>query len=630
MNDEISDLSEEDGSVPMINNEMYFESIRSSGYNDTAMALGELIDNSLQAKATMVDVLVAESHNRVGKRRSWQAYEIAVLDNGIGMKPSLLQRALRLGDGEHQKDESGMGKFGVGLPQASINQAKRIDVWSWQNGIKSAKHAYIGGDDRKWIKKLAILPPDDLEIPEKWLDNSKITGKTGTLVVWSNLDRISWVKAETIYNNSEFLVGRMYRDWLTTDNREGKQKALIKLISFDNSGREERDSWIYKPNDPMYMLSRSSGMKSSTKRKIMFEKWGEPLELEYVVPLTKKTDDGEEYVVQQEEKIILKFSLAPKELREPHDGKDAGKLDYGKHAKKNVGVSIMRAGRELVLESGFVRGKDPRNRWWGAEIHFSPGLDTILGVTNNKQSAKRLSFFADKDWDDFEEDGETVLQTKKRIKEEDLGQYISLDISAKIRNNISKMMITIEKARTSSKSGRKKRHADSPERKGTEATKVRQEEGYEGDSDPEEDGLSKDERLDRLKEFLQGIEADNESEALGDITDTGLKYTFAHAYLESSDAFFTVDGIAGAIVITLNRAHAAYNELFDTLQMDTSDKTPQELNQMLLRANSSLLLMLIAWSRLEDESSGGAKIRIKDIRNDWGRMSRDFLLFGKE
>ena len=630
MNDEISDLSEEDGSVPMINNEMYFESIRSSGYNDTAMALGELIDNSRQAKATMVDVLVAESHNRVGKRRSWQAYEIAVLDNGIGMKPSLLQRALRLGDGEHQKDKSGMGKFGVGLPQASINQAKRIDVWSWQNGIKSAKHAYIGGDDRKWIKKLAILPPDDLEIPEKWLDNSKITGQTGTLVVWSNLDRISWVKAETIYNNSEFLVGRMYRDWLTTDNREGKQKALIKLISFDNSGREERDSWIYKPNDPMYLLSRSSGMKSSTKRKIMFEKWGEPLELEYVVPLTKKTDDGEEYVVQQEEKIILKFSLAPKELREPHDGKDAGNLDYGKHAKKNVGVSIMRAGRELVLESRFVASKDPRNRWWGAEIHFSPGLDTILGVTNNKQSAKRLSFFADKDWDDFEEDGETVFQTKKRIKEEDLGQYISLDISAKIRNNISKMMITIEKARTSSKSGRKKRHADSPERKGTEATKVRQEEGYEGDSDPEEDGLSKDERLDRLKEFLQRIEADNESEALGDITDTGLKYTFAHAYLESSDAFFTVDGIAGAIVITLNRAHAAYNELFDTLQMDTSDKTPQELNQMLLRANSSLLLMLIAWSRLEDESSGGAKIRIKDIRNDWGRMSRDFLLFGKE
>tara|TARA_B100001758_G_scaffold245622_1_gene258988 strand:- start:133 stop:2028 length:1896 start_codon:yes stop_codon:yes gene_type:complete len=631
MNEEV-DLEGNDGSVPMINNEMYFDSIRSSGYNDTAMALGELIDNSLQAKATKVDVLIAESQNRVGRagRRSWQAHEIAVLDNGVGMEPSLLQRALRLGDGEHKNDEYGMGKFGVGLPQASINQAKRIDVWSWQNGIESAKHAYIDGGDREWVKKLAILPPDDMEIPRKWLDNSRISSKTGTLVVWSNLDRITWTKAQTIYRNSEFLVGRMYRNWLTTDNPEGKQKALIKLVSFDNSGREERETWIYKPNDPMYMLSRSSGMKSTTKRNVRFEQWGEPIVLQYVVPLTKKNENGDEYIVEQEEEVTLKFSLASKELREPHNGTDAGNLDYGKHAKKNIGVSVMRAGRELELETKFVTSKDPRNRWWGAEVHFSPGLDTVLGVTNNKQHAKRLSDFANKDWDDFEEDGETDLQIKKRIKDEDLKQYICLELATKIRNNISKMMGTIEKTRTSSKSGPKKRHADSPERKGTEATKVRKEEGYEGESDPEEEELSKDERLDRLKQFLQRIEADNESEALGDIMDSGLKYTFASAYLESSDAFFTVDGIAGAIVITLNRAHVAYNELFDTLQLDTSEKTPQELNQMLLRANSSLLVMLIAWARFEDESTGGAKIRIKDIRNDWGRMSRDFLLFGKE
>ncbi len=576
MNEEV-DLEGNDGSVPMINNEMYFDSIRSSGYNDTAMALGELIDNSLQAKATKVDVLIAESQNRVGRagRRSWQAHEIAVLDNGVGMEPSLLQRALRLGDGEHKNDEYGMGKFGVGLPQASINQAKRIDVWSWQNGIESAKHAYIDGGDREWVKKLAILPPDDMEIPRKWLDNSRISSKTGTLVVWSNLDRITWTKAQTIYRNSEFLVGRMYRNWLTTDNPEGKQKALIKLVSFDNSGREERETWIYKPNDPMYMLSRSSGMRSATKRNVRFEQWGEPIVLQYVVPLTKKNENGDEYIVEQEEEVTLKFSLASKELREPHNGTDAGNLDYGKHAKKNIGVSVMRAGRELELETKFVTSKDPRNRWWGAEVHFSPGLDTVLGVTNNKQHAKRLSDFANKDWDDFEEDGETDLQIKKRIKDEDLKQYICLELATKIRNNISKMMGTIEKTRTSSKSGPKKRHADSPERKGTEATKVRKEEGYEGESDPEEEELSKDERLDRLKQFLQRIEADNESEALGDIMDSGLKYTFASAYLESSDAFFTVDGIAGAIVITLNRAHVAYNELFDTLQLDTSDKTPQ-------------------------------------------------------
>ena len=98
----------------------------------------------------------------------------------------------------------------------------------------------------------------------------------------------------------------------------------------------------------------------------------------------------------------------------------------------------------------------------------------------------------------------------------------------------------------------------------------------------------------------------------------------------SDDAFFTVDGVAGAIVITLNRDHAAYSALFETLGQDTSDLTPQQLNQSLLKANSAVLIMLIAWARFEDEASGAQKIRLKDSRNDWGRITRDFLLFGRE
>ncbi|SVC54014.1 uncharacterized protein METZ01_LOCUS306868, partial [marine metagenome] len=139
MGDGGGDIDDEE--MPMFNAEMMVESARFSGYKDAAMALGELIDNSLQAGATKVDVLVAEKQNRVGSRRVWQAHEIAVLDNGCGMDPKLLQRALRFGDGEHHKESDGMGKFGLGLPQASISQAKRIDVWSWTDGIGSAKHA---------------------------------------------------------------------------------------------------------------------------------------------------------------------------------------------------------------------------------------------------------------------------------------------------------------------------------------------------------------------------------------------------------------------------------------------------------------------------------------------------------
>jgi len=137
--------------------------------------------------------------------------------------------------------------------------------------------------------------------------------------------------------------------------------------------------------------------------------------------------------------------------------------------------------------------------------------------------------------------------------------------------------------------------------------------------------------MEKISKFLTDMKFDPDEvdENLGDIMDSGLKYSINHAYLDS-DAFFSVDGVGGALFITLNRKHSAYKELFDTLGKDVSKSTPQEMEQYLLRANSALMVMLIAWSRLEDESSGSNKIRLQDTRNDWGRIARDFLLFGRE
>ena len=42
------------------------------------------------------------------------------------------------------------------------------------------------------------------------------------------------------------------------------------------------------------------------------------------------------------------------------------------------------------------------------------------------------------------------------------------------------------------------------------------------------------------------------------------------------------------------------------------------------------VLMLISWARLEDEASGGMLVRLQDTRKDWGRIARDFLMFGRE
>lgn len=610
----------------MVNPSQWVESARDNGYKNAAMALGELIDNSLQAGATEVELLVGEQLTRVNTRSVWQVKEIGILDNGAGMPAELLERALVFGESDNRLDSEGMGKFGVGLPQASISQAQRIDVWSWTEG-NPPKHVYIDLSDREWVKVAKIRPATDLPLPAHLTHLSELfENESGTLVLWKKLDRLAWRKASTLYDNTQHLVGRMYRHWLTTDARVRPphledSPAKISLKAFDMDGREERTAHPFVSNDPLYRLPDSAGMDTDTGREVRFDYWGEPVTREYDVLQPNGS------IVKG--RVGFRFTLATKEsgLREPFNGVDAGRLDYGRHAKSNQGVSIVRAGRELDLETKFVPGKDPRHRWWGAAVYFTPIFDGVFGVTNNKQRAERLSELAKKEWSDFAEGKETDAQVKERLEEEAPSLFIAMDVASFLRNNIDLMFKLIKKSGTRSRSGRT-RHANSPEVVGTGATIVRQKQGHDGTSD-EQEGTTAEERKERLGKFLIEIGADDKEGTIVDLVDQNLKYSFAHAPLETN-AIFTVEPIAGSIIITLNKSHVAYSELFDTLALDTSEMTPQQLQQQIIKANSALMLMLIAWARHEDESNPRQKMALKDTRDDWGRMARDFLLYGKE
>src|SRR5688500_18667471 len=113
---------------------------KNAGYKSTVHALAELIDNSVEADATHVFViLMVDRESRLQK--------IAVADNGNGMKPDSLQRAICEKSGEHLDRQNGsgagarrkFGKYGVGLPKASISQCNKFTVWSWtEGGFKNA------------------------------------------------------------------------------------------------------------------------------------------------------------------------------------------------------------------------------------------------------------------------------------------------------------------------------------------------------------------------------------------------------------------------------------------------------------------------------------------------------------
>ena len=129
----------------IVSAKLTIEAMRDSGYKSTDHALAELIDNSVEAGANLVEIVSIEEppdpNQRYGRPR---VTEIAVSDDGEGMDRHTLRCALRFGDGTRlDRSARGIGRFGVGLPQSSISQCRRVDVWTWQNGSGNALHCYL-------------------------------------------------------------------------------------------------------------------------------------------------------------------------------------------------------------------------------------------------------------------------------------------------------------------------------------------------------------------------------------------------------------------------------------------------------------------------------------------------------
>jgi hypothetical protein len=90
------------------------ESLRAVGY-DLSTAIADLVDNSITAKATQIDL-----HFYWNGENS----RIAVVDNGTGMTEEKLLEAMRIGaDPTIARDKKDLGRFGLGLKTASFSQA---------------------------------------------------------------------------------------------------------------------------------------------------------------------------------------------------------------------------------------------------------------------------------------------------------------------------------------------------------------------------------------------------------------------------------------------------------------------------------------------------------------------------
>lgn len=153
-------------------------SMRDLGYSlETAIA--DLIDNSIFALASSIEIICDLSPHEPF---------LVIIDNGCGMSQEEVLEAMRHGatNPSNERDPLDLGRFGLGLKTASFSQCRSLTVISRKDGEVCGAEWDLDLIDEKddWV----ISIPDETEISLKPFTD-RLTGN-GTIVLWSNLDRL--------------------------------------------------------------------------------------------------------------------------------------------------------------------------------------------------------------------------------------------------------------------------------------------------------------------------------------------------------------------------------------------------------------------------------------------------------
>lgn len=370
------------------------DALRNTGYKNIESAVAEIIDNSVEANAKDIFVILREGIAKSGRK---VVTEIGFLDNGDGMNEKVLGSCLGIGASTRQA-RRGMGRFGVGLPQASLYACPDVEVYSWQDGVENTKRVYLDINKVKEGEQKEIDDPIKMPIPEPYNSYIKYQTlfktydftKSGTLVIWKQCDRINPKTRGPLTERLEFSLGQKFRYFI----HDGVSK--IKIICDENP----EAAVDVAPNDPLFLMEDNCVLCDPAEPKRVYKPGqNNNAEAPFELYTAKGTGTGEvnvpiKYYNKNGEietgSVVLRFSIVKDKFYDETafpKGSNPGNYALGKHAAKMEGISVVRARREIDFRRFDFYNviNEPQHRWWGCEIVFDPVLDEVFGVANNKQ-----------------------------------------------------------------------------------------------------------------------------------------------------------------------------------------------------------------------------------------------------
>ncbi len=152
-------------------------------------AIADLVDNSIDAKATAIDVqVVFGPYGKPG---------VSIADNGCGMDLEGLVNATRWG-GVAVDDAARLGRFGLGLKTASYSFCRRLTLVSTPGGgvqeMFATSDLDVIQEENEWLVEGGEMTPDQSDAFDEARDVlAELVGDRpdrGTLVIWDKVDRL--------------------------------------------------------------------------------------------------------------------------------------------------------------------------------------------------------------------------------------------------------------------------------------------------------------------------------------------------------------------------------------------------------------------------------------------------------
>ena len=537
------------------------DALRNTGYKNIESAVSEIIDNSIEANAKNIFVILREGIAPSGRK---VVNEIGFLDDGDGMDYDILGSCLGIG-ASTRTERKGMGRFGVGLPQASLYACPEVEVYSWQDGIENVKKVFLDINKIKEGIQTEIADPINTTIPKPYLDYIQYNtlfdkydfSKSGTLVIWKNCDRINPKTRSPLTDRLSFSLGQKFR-YFIHDNI-----SKIKIICDEN--RETITNVL--PNDPLFLMNDNCVLCDANEPDKVYSPLDTSKNLE--PPFELYTADG---VGSGEIEVPIKYLNSIEEIKESNvkirfsivknkfydetafKNNNPGSSPLGKHAAKLEGISIIRARREIDFRrfDFYDVINEPQHRWWGCEIIFEPELDEAFGVSNNKQYVELKEI----EQDDLDIEERDVLP-------------IWIQLARIIKPNIKAMYDKNAETRKNTRS------SDNNIKPSINIIKTVEENDYKEDS--ESDNLIEpEEKVEMGKKELIKLGYENPTDEQA-ITFFDNKINIIYKDLGERCPAFDYKLALSVIVITINTSHPFYKSFLSEIYKNTDAQITFEL-----------------------------------------------------